>query len=182
MDIRLASARDANRIAEIHTSSWRNTYQNALSPQYLADIVPHERQQLWAGRLAQPKINQHAIVAEQDDVIIGFACAFTGENPEWGTYLENLHVLQDFQLKGIGKALLAEVARRCQQQSRDSSLCLLVNQDNVNAQGFYQALGARNARAAVWNAPDGSAVPTYWFVWDNISALTELCQEKRRCE
>jgi hypothetical protein len=52
-------------------------------------------------------------------------------------------------------------------------MCLLVNQDNVKAQAFYNSLGARNAENGVWNAPDGSEVPTYWFVWDKIGTLTE---------
>ncbi|MEQ8959174.1 MAG: hypothetical protein RLP02_14845, partial [Coleofasciculus sp. C2-GNP5-27] len=65
------------------------------------------------------------------------------------------------------------ICRWCRQQDPSDHLCLTVNQDNVNAQKFYKSLGARNMKEDIWNAPDGSIVPTYWFVWDNISALAE---------
>ncbi|MDQ2075899.1 GNAT family N-acetyltransferase [Marinimicrobium sp. ABcell2] len=166
MKIRAALASDAQNIADIHTTSWRETYHNALTAQYLADIAPKERNDIWTSRLNSPKPNQYVAIAEQDGELLGFACAYAGENPEWGSYLDNLHVRKTHQGNGIGKALLIEISRWCQQQEPSSGLCLLVNQNNVNAQEFYKSLGAHNAQESVWNAPDGSAVPTYWFVWD----------------
>jgi len=97
----------------------------------------------------------------------------TGENPNWGSYLDNLHVLNAHQSKGIGKSLLVEVARWCIQREPTKGLCLLVNQDNINAQQFYKRLGARNTESSVWNAPDGSVVPTYWFVWESVNGLAQ---------
>jgi ribosomal protein S18 acetylase RimI-like enzyme len=98
-------------------------------------------------------------------------CVYTGKNPDWGSYLDNLHVRKAHQSKGIGKSLFIEGARFCFQKEPLKGMCLLVNQDNHKAQGFYKKLGGRNAKKGVWNAPDGSTVPTYWFVWDNLSNL-----------
>ena len=50
---------------------------------------------------------------------------------------------------------------------------LLVNQDNIMAQQFYESLGARNLKPGVWNAPDGSNVPTYIFYWDTLKELIQ---------
>lgn len=173
MKIRAATAGDAQSIADIHTASWRNTYHNALTAQYLADVVPQERSAVWVSRLDAAKASQYVAVAEQDDKIIGFACVYAGENPQWGSYLDNLHVHKAYQSKGIGKSLLIEVSRWCHRQEPTKGMCLLVNQDNVKAQEFYKSLGARNAQEGVWNAPDGSTVPTYLFVWDKMDGLVK---------
>lgn len=173
MEIRAALLADAKSIADIHTLSWRSTYQNALSGKYLKDIVPKERDSVWKDRLKNPKLNQHVLVAESEGEIIGFVCLYADENPDWGSYLDNLHVRKKHQSKGIGKALLIEGAHWCFQKEPTQGLCLLVNQDNFKAQEFYKWLGAHNTQTGVWNAPDGSVVPTYWFVWEHLGSLVE---------
>lgn len=166
MKIRPASASDARSIADIHANSWRHAYRDTLTAEYLAEVVSKERHELWINRFDSPKPNQLVAIAEQDGEIIGFACAFVGEHAEWGSYLDNLHVRQDHQSKGIGKSLLVEIWTWCNQKEPNSGLCLTVNQDNAKAQAFYKSLGAQNRKVDLWNAPDGSTVPTYWFVWD----------------
>jgi ribosomal protein S18 acetylase RimI-like enzyme len=175
MKIRPALASDAETIADIHATSWRDTYQGTLAAEYLLDVVPRERYELWIDRFEKPKPNQYVAVAEQDGEILGFACVYVGENSQWGSYVDNLHVRKDHQSKGIGKSLLAEICRWCLQQNPAGSICLTVNQDNVNAQEFYKSVGARNLKEDMWNAPDGSRVPIYWFVWDkaNVDILAE---------
>ena len=173
MNVRIASLSDAKSIADIHTASWRNTYINALSEQYLSVTVPIERNEVWVNRLKNPKSNQHVVVAEHEGEVVGFVCVYAGENSVWGSYLDNLHVHKAYQSKGIGKTLLTEGARWCNRQQPDKGMCLLVNQDNIKAQEFYKRLGAYNAKESIWNAPDGSVVPTYWFVWNNLNIFTE---------
>ncbi len=171
MEIRIARVADAIAIADLHTESWRNTYKNVLTKDYLRDIVPQERKSIWQKRLNSPKDNQYVLVAESNGTVIGFACAFVDEHTDWGSYLENLHINRDYQSKGIGKALLLKVAQFCNKKATRKGLCLLVNQDNTDAQKFYLHLGANNAQTSIWNAPDGSVVPTYWFLWDNLDDL-----------
>jgi GNAT superfamily N-acetyltransferase len=151
--------------------SWRTTYGDVLSASYLTEVAPAERHAAWTRRLAEPAANQLVLVAEQAGEIAGFACVFAGENARWGSYLDNLHVRSPLQSRGLGTRLLSGAARWCSQVSPTRGLCLLVNQANVSAQGFYKRLGARNAEESVWNAPDGSVVPTFWFVWDDVDAL-----------
>ena len=171
MKIRLAMSADAQAIAALHTSSWRRTYKNALSDEYLQRTAPIEREAVWAQRFASRKENQQVLVAEGENGVVGFACAYGAEHVEWGSYLDNLHVDESFQRQGIGRSLLVGIARWCDQQTPGRGLYLSVNQDNRRAQRFYRGLGAHNAKSGVWNAPDGSAVPTYWFVWESIEAL-----------
>jgi ribosomal protein S18 acetylase RimI-like enzyme len=171
MEIREALQSDANSIAEIHTASWRNSYQDVLSKDYLNNVVLKERLTLWSGRLCKTKSKQYVIVAESEGEILGFACFYVGENPQWGSYLDNLHIRKAHQSKGIGKLLIQKGARWCYQLEPSKGMCLLVNQDNLKAQVFYKWLGARNAKEGVWKAPDGSVVATYWFVWEQLDRL-----------
>lgn len=176
MKLRIASRSDVHTIATIHAMSWRHNYQGSLSAAYLADIAPKDRADIWHNRLSEPKANQYVLLAEMEGEIMGFACAYLNENPTWGTYLDNLHVRRDVQSKGIGKALLLGVVAASYRQDAESGMCLIVNQTNEKAQSFYQSLGARNAENGVWNAPDGSVIPTYWYVWDRLHALYEMTQ------
>ena len=171
MNFRRATPDVAEAIADLHTSSWRLTYDAVLSRAYLEKTVPLERKALWAQRLGSPKANQYALVAESESGLLGFACAFVSEHAEWGSYLDNLHVSALHQGQGIGKKLLFDVAQWCEVQAPEQGLHLSVNQKNHRAQKFYLGLGARNAKPGVWNAPDGSSVPTYWFVWQSVGSL-----------
>ena len=171
MKIRIATSADAMAIASLHTLSWRLTYKNALSAEYLQNTVPAERESVWSQRFAEPKINQCVTIAEIEDKPVGFACVFACEHAEWGSYLDNLHVSQLNQRMGVGRALLVNAAQWCDQHTPGVGMYLLVNQDNLRAQQFYLRCGARNIESVVWHAPDGNAVPTYIFAWDTIDDL-----------
>lgn len=149
------------------------SYQSVLTKEYLADKVPQERIDVWKDRLENPKPNQYVLVAECSGNIVGFSCFYSGESSDYGSYLDNLHVRKSHQSKGIGKTLLIEGSRWCSHREPAKGLCLLVNQNNNKAQSFYKNLGAYNAKSSVWNAPDDSIVPTYWFAWKNLIGLVE---------
>jgi len=171
MNIRRATTADTQDIAALHSASWRLTYNTVLSPTYLQDVVPSERREVWTQRMTSPASNQYVVVAEDRNGVAGFACVFSLAHEQWGSYLENLHVASSHQGQGLGRALLARVAQWCEGQVAGRGLYLTVNQANRRAQGFYLRLGARNAAESVWNAPDGSVVPTFRFAWDSAAPL-----------
>ncbi|WP_096085055.1 GNAT family N-acetyltransferase [Agaribacterium haliotis] len=171
MILRLATANDADNIAAIHSRSWKENYQNALSAEYLATGATKERQQLWRTRLHTPEANQRVIVADNGRQLCAFVCMYLSAHQHWGSYIDNLHVLRTHHRQGLGRALLGEAARISYQQQAKQGMYLLVNQDNQKAQAFYKKLGANKAESAIWHAPDGSAVPTYYFVWHDLHRL-----------
>ncbi|MFO1367973.1 MAG: GNAT family N-acetyltransferase [Marinagarivorans sp.] len=171
MQIRPASQTDAYAIAKLHTTSWQTYYTQALSADYLKYLAPAEREALWLARLTQPKNNQRVFVALKQNELLGFACVFLDDNTEFGSYLDNLHVAAAYQGKGVGRCLIRAVANACMELAPHGGLCLLVNQNNYRAQNFYLKLGAVNDRVDSWAAPDGSAVPTFWFVWHRLEVL-----------
>lgn len=173
MNITFASSEHAEQIAALHAASWAATYSDVLSPLYLQDVVPTERLAIWQERFKNPRENQFVLVAKEDGVVVGFACAFVGEHSDWGSYLDNLHVKKSHQGRGIGSGLLVQVASICEQRLPGQGLYLSVNQTNEHAQNFYLAIGAQNSQAAVWNAPDGTSVPTFRFSWPSAAILAK---------
>lgn len=77
--------------------------------------------------------------------VVGFALwfySFSTFRGRHGIYLEDLFVQPDYRGRGIGRALLARLARRCAAE-RLGRLEWSVLDWNRSAIGFYRALGAR---------------------------------------
>lgn len=91
-----------------------------------------------------PTPNAEAIVAELDGQTVGMALFFTNYST-WsgrtGIYLEDLYVMPDARGHGLGKALLARLARLAVSRG-----CARVEWSvldwNKTAAGFYKSLGA----------------------------------------
>ncbi|MDX1252461.1 MAG: GNAT family N-acetyltransferase [Gammaproteobacteria bacterium] len=171
MYLRAADKSDIHAIANLHAASWRHVYRGALSDEYLAGDIMADRVATWTQRLSSPAAGQFVTVAEGNGQLVGFACAFAGSDPEWGTLLDNLHVSLPNQRRGIGAALLHQVARWCMTEDPNQGLYLWVNQSNVTAQHFYASLGTKNVGSDVWNPPDGGIVPTFRYAWRCIRDL-----------
>lgn len=171
MIIRDALETDAQRIAAVHAANWRFFYRGALRDEFLDGDIVSERSAFWVKQLHSPRPDQHVIVAEKEDKIVGFACAYTNFDEQWGSLLDSLHVSQFMQRQGIGAKLLAAVAQYCKSDTAPGGLFLWVVQSNLQAQRFYLALGAVNAGADSWAPPGGGYVPRYRFAWQSVSQL-----------
>lgn len=155
----------------MHAASWQIAYRGILSDAYLDHEVERDRLALWQGRLAESAPNQHVWVAEEEDKLVGFVCLYGAHDPQWGALVDNLHVHQSYQRRGIGALLMKEVADWCCQVHPSQSVYLWVLQANQSAQAFYQRLGAYNVGSEVWSAPDGETVPMLRFAWSSLEAL-----------
>ena len=171
MHLRTANQSDIQAIASLHAASWRHAYRGALSDAYLAGDIEADRTAAWTQRLRAPVTGQFVTVAEENEQITGFACAFSGSDPLYGTLLDNIHVSLSKQRQGIGSRLLQQVANWCAAKTPDQGLYLWVIQSNVTAQHFYEALGAKNVGEDVWVPPGGGAVPRFRYVWEQFHAL-----------
>ncbi|MGD9598724.1 MAG: N-acetyltransferase family protein [Steroidobacteraceae bacterium] len=87
----------------------------------------------------------HALIAEQDGAAAGFALYFFSFSTfvgRQGLYLEDLYVRPELRGRGIGRALLGELARRAAARGCGRMEWSVLDW-NVDAQRFYQGLGAR---------------------------------------
>lgn len=169
MNINFASSEHVEQIAALHAVNWASTYREDLSAAYLQHVVPSERLAIWQERFRNPRENQLVLVASEDEVLVGFSCAFVGEHSDWGSLLDNLHVKQSHQ----GRGIVMQTASICEQKCPGLGLYLFVAQSNVRAQKLYLALGAENSPTADWNAPDGSCVPAFRSSWPSAAMLAK---------
>jgi GNAT superfamily N-acetyltransferase len=90
----------------------------------------------------QPAVFAH--VAEVDDIVVGFAIWFVNFSTwlgKHGIYLEDLYVTPAVRGRGVGKALLAELAATCVRRGY-GRLEWWVLDWNESAIGFYRSIGA----------------------------------------
>ena len=174
IDVRIREAResDADDVARLHAESWRTAYRGALSDAYLDGPIDAERAALWRGRLGQPAKNQLVLVAESAGQMVGFACAYGGHDPQWGAFLDNLHVVPELKRQGIGARLMGEVASWSARNWPGQGIYLWVLQSNLAARRFYARLGGEDAGSDLWTPPDGSALPKLRIAWRNAEALS----------
>lgn len=138
--LRVADPADAENIALLHADSWRRHYRGALSDAYLDGDILTDRRSVWSTRLAAPA---HAltVVAEDDAGLAGFVHIEFDDDPRWGSLVDNLHVAHDRHGTGLGAVLLTRAAEAAAEQATNPAVFLWVLEQNVKAQGFYQAMG-----------------------------------------
>jgi len=174
MKVRVATTADAQTIANLHVESWRSAYRGMFTDAYLdSDEFRQERSLLWSNRLNHPEPKQLVLIAEIDDRVVGFACAFGGSDQQLGTLLDNLHVRHEYQGRGIGAKLMSEVAKWCGAELPGEGIFLWVLEPNMQARRFYERRGAAYVDRDLWSSPDGGSIPCIRFAWKNVRELID---------
>ncbi len=174
---RLAGPSDAAAIAALHADSWRRHYRGAYSDAFLDGDVAVDRLAVWTDRLGRPDPGSCTILAEDERGLLGFAHTVFDEDPTWGGLLDNIHVAHSHQRRGVGSGLLARTAKAVDDRHQQTGLYLWVLEQNIDAQAFYEARGARRAETAQVAAPGGvpgrlSGSPhKLRYAWEDSSVL-----------
>jgi GNAT superfamily N-acetyltransferase len=177
MTIRVAEAADADVIAMLHARSWHTAYRGILSDDFLDGPLLADRRALWRVRFAGAnQADQMVLVDEEGGNIQGFACAYLDADPDWGTLLDNLHVVPECKGKGLGRQLMAEVAHRILKLNR-TRLHLWAFEQNHAARRFYERLGGVVTTNHAEAAPDGREVNAVRYCWSDL-AVVQWVREK----
>jgi GNAT superfamily N-acetyltransferase len=155
LQFRIASSSDAESVAELHADSWRRHYRGAYSDSFLDGDVVADRIAVWTEQLRVPDLGRQTIVVESGSGLIAFAHTVFDADPTWGALLDNLHVADGHKRRGVGSQLLALTARAVIEWG--TGLYLWVLEQNVDAQAFYEARGARRMNQAPASPPGGIA-------------------------
>jgi ribosomal protein S18 acetylase RimI-like enzyme len=155
LQFRFARRSDVEGIAALHADSWRRHYRGAYSDAFLDGDVIADRVAVWTERLREPDLRRSTILAENRGGLIAFAHTAFDDDETWGALLDNLHVAHGHQRRGVGSKLLQLTARVVIE--RRTGLYLWVLEQNVDAQAFYQARGARREDRAPAAPPGGVA-------------------------
>jgi GNAT superfamily N-acetyltransferase len=149
-DLSRLTAADIDAVSALAHTVWQATYPALISQAQIdAMLADRYAPQRIRAQLDNPR---HAWrVARQDGALVGFAHALCDET---GCKLDKLYVHPDHQHRGIGAALLQDIAgwARTQQARR---LWLQVNRGNVQAIRAYKKYGFRIVESQVFDIGNG---------------------------
>lgn len=174
LEIRDATEFDAQVVADLHARSWRSAYRGALSDAYLEGPIEAERLQVWRQRLTRPAANQFVAIAWQGARALGFVCLYGDEDAQWGSFVDNLHVLPECKRQGIGAQLMRRAAQWSLERYPSAGLYLWVLGSNLPAQRFYERIGGAQSGADIWQPPDGTPLPKLRYAWRDARTLAAV--------
>lgn len=170
--VRCASASDATSIAAIHCSSWRDAYANVLDPAFLVGPIDHDRRALWSARFNTPDERQAVFVAAAPtETLSGFICVYRDLDPQWGSLIDNLHVLPELRGKGIGEHLMRAAACSINSEVYTRGIHLWVFDANKAGLRFYQRLGGEVVERSVSEIPAANGAVVLRVFWPDLSVL-----------
>jgi len=162
---------DTATIADIHTKSWQYFYSNIMSDEYLEKEAPKERLAFWKERFEVPNAKQKIILVEQEGTACGFVCAYLNHDEKYGSLIDNLHVLKEWQGHRLGKQLMQKAANWVLSQQMNSLFHLWVYADNEGAIQFYEYLGGKKVEEQLYTGVDGSQALAYRMLWEQPKVL-----------
>jgi GNAT superfamily N-acetyltransferase len=169
---RPATLADSQRIAFLHTMSWRDAYRGILPDAYLAGPIVGERAALWRLRLSSLGADRlYVLLAEAEGTLVAFTCVLLDEEPLWGACLDNLHVLPELKGRGLGRQLFRRAAQWVMSNEPGWPIHLWVFEGNDEARRFYDALGGEVVEHCLKRAPGGADIPSLRYVWRDLRVL-----------
>jgi len=162
--------KDAPDIAHLQTRSWQDSYRGSWTDHYLDHEAPQERLSTWTGRFETPNDKQLVLLARAGEQLCGFACTYLDHDPQWGAFMDNLHVLKEYQKRGIGRALMEATAKELIQREQ-KRMYLWVLETNEKAILFYEKLGGVRKEKTLYNNPDGRQSPIWRYVWADVRTI-----------
>jgi ribosomal protein S18 acetylase RimI-like enzyme len=144
--LRLLAKDELLLIQKIAQHTWPSTFAGILS----IEQIDYMLNWMYDLQLLESQMDKgHGfLVAEEDGAAIGFAGYELNHLAGSLSKLHKLYLLPSSQGKGVGKALLLEVAKRAR-EARQKSLVLNVNKQNKKAIDFYRVLGFVTIRQEV---------------------------------
>ena len=155
LTVRRGRLTDAEAIAGLHAESWRRHYRGAYADEYLDGDIGAERLGVWRQRLSAQDEATRTMLAEADGAFVGFVHVVFDEDPQWGSLVDNLHVVWARKRSGIGSQLMSSAAAAVLEHG--GSLYLWVLEQNTEAQAFYSARGGRCVESRPVPPPGGRA-------------------------
>jgi ribosomal protein S18 acetylase RimI-like enzyme len=141
MNVRTATADDADAIGRVQVESWRAAYQGLMPDEAIARFDVAARQQMWREGLArEPRRGSATFVAEVEREVVGFASVGACRDEEDAGELYAIYLHPSCWDRGIGRALL-ERAEESLRSSGFTRAILWVMEGNERGERFYRAAG-----------------------------------------
>ena len=143
MRIREAMIDDAVGLARVQVDSYRSSYAGIWPEAVLEGLSYREQEQDWRDWIKSNPGDALYVAELVSGEIVGYALARPGPTEILGydSELIALHVLGPYRRQGLGRGLVAAMAKELQSRGSES-LMLWVLEEN-RARGFYQRLGGQ---------------------------------------
>jgi ribosomal protein S18 acetylase RimI-like enzyme len=169
--IRPAVSGDARDIADIHYAGWLNAYGDLVPAEQMAAKQPDRRVPFWQARIADPAdivLIAHDAAGRAQGFIHGGKVVphdiRSGSLAGFDCEIYVLHCRKETQGKGLGRLLIAEIARAFQQRG-GTALVLWAYADNAY-RPFYDRLGGE-----VIATGDDEGVADIAYGWRSLNGL-----------
>jgi ribosomal protein S18 acetylase RimI-like enzyme len=169
---------DAHAIAAVHVSVSRETYANLLPADDLNQFSIEHRARQWCQTIEMPDGVDTAVFVAEDagKTIVGFGCCSrqrSGELAEKGFAgeFQSIYVLPSAQGRGVGRALMAGMARHLSSLSISGASCWTLR-DNDGARRFYEALGGEIVGEQACESGVGTVLIEVAYGWLRLGSLS----------
>ncbi len=161
---------DAEALARVHVTAWRETYTGLLPAHALAAMDVRRHAKRFRAQLLYPPRNSLVLALEQRGGLVGYGEAIGGGN---GTgEVHTLYLLRAAQGVGLGREMLAALARALAGGGARSTVIWVLS-TNVRARAFYEHLGGHagpSRPVAGW----GPGLMETRYEWPDIARLAEM--------
>ena len=137
--IRFNRLEDQEQMAQIKIDGYRNTYSGIIASTYLNGMDVKEQTERYYRSFDEYK--DKVLVAVKGSEVLGYSCLDPKDGSlKYDSELVSLYIKNEYQHRGIGKALFLETAKELFSLGKRNMIvwCL---KDNVNAIKFYESLG-----------------------------------------
>ena len=172
MGVRAARPEDAGSIARVQIDSWLTTYAGVVPADFLSSLSYPEGVTYWEGILTKAPASTATFVAETPDAgVVGFVRGGPERDGRqcYRAEIYVIYLLEGFQRRGLGRLLVAALARRFAEDGLGSML-VWVLEDNHAARGFYEALGGEMVGARTINI-GGADLTEVCYGWRDIESF-----------
>lgn len=142
MHVRQAEVEDSAGMARVQVDSYRTAYADIMPQDYLDHFTYEEQEQDWRDFLSAERDDVYLVAQAEGGEIAGYGVGRLGsEIKPYDCELVSLHVHFTRQRRGIGRQLVAAMARELERRGC-RALMLWVLEEN-RARGFYERLGGQ---------------------------------------
>ena len=161
---------DAEALAQVHVTSWRESYRGLIADSYLDRMSAPMHAARFHRALTHPGPHDATLAAAGREGLVGYAAGGPSRSHRAGeAEIHTLYVRRAVQRAGLGRRLLIAMARVFADQGA-RSLMISTLRDNLPARGFYEHLGGQAETPRREPGP-GGVVYEVSYVWPDIRTL-----------
>ena len=172
-EIRAAQLEDAEGIAKVIVSAWRDTYRGLMPDHVLDHLSVEERAERWKKRLEDGIDPYHRVlVTEANGRVTGFASYGSNleDDPQYRGEIHALYILNEYRSQGLGRKLVFRAASALLDLNMNSMVVWVLSANPYRK--FYERLGGKY----LYEKPglvSGILLEKTAYSWEDLNSLTE---------